>query len=255
VTELDAWQEADLLIRQHGEKAELEAARLADLLLDRGDKGGSQEWEHIKRIIEAKRMAAVLQPPPSHPVSSEEAQVIAVVESLKQNLETAIAAAQVLRPAASDNELIGCFNIGYAGSAFNLVRHSLLFSQVMALMRLWDERKDVHSIPTLVRLLSKLGLVAKLVEREQQASHDTRQTEAVWGVGKGEVPFSPARSTPDRRAHDLRAGVSSPQFLATRARGRSWCDRQRDYRRPDFPRRPGRRVRDLPRVDQRHGPR
>ena len=31
--------------------------------------------------------------------------------------------------------------------------------------------------------------------------------------------------------------------------------RQRDYRRPDFPRRPGRRVRDLPRVDQRHGPR
>ena len=31
VAELDAWQEADLLIRQHGEKAELEAARLAEL--------------------------------------------------------------------------------------------------------------------------------------------------------------------------------------------------------------------------------
>jgi AbiU2 len=230
VTELDAWQEADLLIRQHRENAELEAARLADLMLDRGDKAGSQEWEHIKRIIEAKRVAAVLQPPPPRPVSPEEDEVIAVAERIKQNLVTAIAAGQVLRPAASDTELIGCFNIGCAGDAFNLVRHSLLFSQVMALMRLWDKRKDVHSIPTLVRLLSKPGLVAKLVERERQASHDTRQEETVLGEGKTKLPFSPARSTPDQREHELRAEVSSWLGKVRTVQGCAEISRLRNYR-------------------------
>jgi hypothetical protein len=161
-------------------------------------------------------------------VSSEEAEVTAVAESLKQNLETAIASGQVLRPAASDNELIGCFNIGYAGDAFNLVRHSLLFSQVMALMRLWDEKN--RSIPTLVRLLSKPGLVAKLVERERQASHDTRQVEMVLGEGKSELPFSPARSTPDQREHQLRAGVSSLRGKVRTVKGCAEIIRLRNYR-------------------------
>jgi hypothetical protein len=122
-------------------------------MLDRGDKAGFQKWEFIRKFIEATRVAAALQPHMSdlsstRPVSPEEDEVITVAERIKQNLVTAIAAGQVLRPAASDKDLIECFNIGYAGDAFNLVRHSLLFFQVMALMRLWDERKDVHSIPT-----------------------------------------------------------------------------------------------------------
>ena len=50
-------------------------------------------------------------------------------------------------------------------------------------------------------------------------------------------------------AIDQRAGLHG------RPRTQGACARQRDYRRSDFPRRPGRRVQDLPRVDQRHGPR
>jgi hypothetical protein len=238
VTKLNVSQEADLLIRQHGENAELEAARLADLMRDRGDKAGSEEWQWVRWVIEATRVAAAIQPPPhmsdlssARPVSSEEDEVIAVAERIKQDLVTAIAAGEILCPAASDNELIGCFNIGYAGDAFNLVRHSLLFSQVMALTRLWDKRKDVHSIPTLVRLLSKSGVVAKLVQRERQASHDTKQAETtLFGEGKSERPFSAARSTPDQREHELRAGVSSWLGKVRTVKGCAEIFRLQNYR-------------------------
>ena len=37
VSNLDIWRAANLLIREHGADAELEAARLQDLMLDRGD--------------------------------------------------------------------------------------------------------------------------------------------------------------------------------------------------------------------------
>lgn len=216
MTVRDVGREADLLIRQHGENAELEAARLAGLMLDRGDKAGSQEWEWVRLFIAAMRVNAALQPPPqmsdlssARPVSSEEAEVIAFAQRMKQDLVMAIAAEQVFRPAASDNELIECFNIGFAGDAFNLVRHSLLFFQAMALMRLWDDTRGVHSIPRLARLLRDGQLVAKLVARERQATHDTRRAETSLGEGERKLPFSAARSTPDQRERELRTKLSS----------------------------------------------
>jgi hypothetical protein len=128
---------------------------------------------------------------------------------MKQDLTMAIAPEQVFRPAASDNELIKCFNIAFAGDAFNLVRHSLLFFQVMALMRLWDVRRDVHSIPRLAHLLRDTGLVAKLVARERQATHDTRRAETSLGEGEKKLPFTAARSTPDQRQRELLTRLSS----------------------------------------------
>lgn len=40
VSDLDIWRAANLLIRRHGANAELEAAKCADLMLDRGDDEG-----------------------------------------------------------------------------------------------------------------------------------------------------------------------------------------------------------------------
>ena len=40
VSDLDIWRAANLLIRKHGADAELEAAKRADLMLDRGDDDG-----------------------------------------------------------------------------------------------------------------------------------------------------------------------------------------------------------------------
>jgi hypothetical protein len=42
-----------MLIRQHGADAELEAARLQDLMIDRGDDGGRLVWARIRRAIVA----------------------------------------------------------------------------------------------------------------------------------------------------------------------------------------------------------
>ena len=39
ISKIDSWRAANLLIRQQGADAELEAARLQDLMLDRGDDG------------------------------------------------------------------------------------------------------------------------------------------------------------------------------------------------------------------------
>jgi hypothetical protein len=51
ITDLDVWRAANLLIRQHGQDAEIEAARKADLMLDRGDRDGEVLWMLIMRAI------------------------------------------------------------------------------------------------------------------------------------------------------------------------------------------------------------
>jgi hypothetical protein len=53
VLEIDIWRAAELLIRRHGANAELEAAKRADLMLDRGDDGGRLLWMRIRRATEA----------------------------------------------------------------------------------------------------------------------------------------------------------------------------------------------------------
>ena len=123
--------------------------------------------------------------------------LVDVAERITQNLRMAIAAEQIMRPAAYDGQLIDCFNVGQAGGAFDLVRHAILYFQVMALMRLWDDTgDDVRSILTLAHLLSDGGLIAKLVDRERRATHDTRLSDTTLGDGEEELPFSVARTTP-----------------------------------------------------------
>jgi hypothetical protein len=46
------WRAANLLIRQHGADAELEAVRLQDLMLDRGDDEGRRMLRRIRRATE-----------------------------------------------------------------------------------------------------------------------------------------------------------------------------------------------------------
>jgi hypothetical protein len=60
MSNLDIWRAANLLIRQHGDSSEIEAARLQILMLDRGDDHGRRVWARIRGAIEALRA-----PPPS----------------------------------------------------------------------------------------------------------------------------------------------------------------------------------------------
>ncbi len=61
ISDLDIWRAANLLIGQHGDEAELAAARRADLMLDRGDLEGQTVWKRIRRAI------VELQAPPTGP--------------------------------------------------------------------------------------------------------------------------------------------------------------------------------------------
>ena len=51
ISDVDIWRAANLLIRRHGEDAEVEAAKRADQMLDRGDLDGSAVWRRIRRAI------------------------------------------------------------------------------------------------------------------------------------------------------------------------------------------------------------
>ena len=51
ISDLNIWRAANLLTRQHGLNAELEAAKRADLMLERGDLDGQAPWKHISRAI------------------------------------------------------------------------------------------------------------------------------------------------------------------------------------------------------------
>ena len=61
IPDLDIWRAANLLIRQHDPDAELEAAKRADLMLERGDFDGQAVWKRIRRAV------VELQAPPSGP--------------------------------------------------------------------------------------------------------------------------------------------------------------------------------------------
>ncbi len=55
-SELDIYRTANLMVEQHGNQAELEAAQRADQLLDNGDMEGSATWRKvIKAIHELQR--------------------------------------------------------------------------------------------------------------------------------------------------------------------------------------------------------
>jgi hypothetical protein len=58
ISDVDIWRAANLLIRKHGANAGLEAAKRADLMLDRGDDEGRILWMRIRRAVET------LQAPP-----------------------------------------------------------------------------------------------------------------------------------------------------------------------------------------------
>jgi hypothetical protein len=49
--DIDIWRAANLLIRQHGENADIVAAQRADLMLERGDPEGRLVWLRIRRAI------------------------------------------------------------------------------------------------------------------------------------------------------------------------------------------------------------
>jgi hypothetical protein len=62
VSDLDIWRAANLLIKRHGADAEIEAARRADLKLERGDRDGLIVWMRIRRAV-----ADVQSPPVGRP--------------------------------------------------------------------------------------------------------------------------------------------------------------------------------------------
>jgi hypothetical protein len=51
ISDLDIWRAANLVIREHGENAEIVATQRADLMLDRGDRDGQLVWLRIRRAI------------------------------------------------------------------------------------------------------------------------------------------------------------------------------------------------------------
>jgi len=52
IPEIEIYRAANLLIERHGSAAAVEAGRLLDLMLDRGDMEGRQVWSRIRRAIE-----------------------------------------------------------------------------------------------------------------------------------------------------------------------------------------------------------
>ena len=59
VSDLDIYRSAAVLIREHGEDAALEAARLADAMLEKGDLDGQRVW---KSVLEAVRELQRMEP-------------------------------------------------------------------------------------------------------------------------------------------------------------------------------------------------
>lgn len=60
--EIDIWRTAQLLIRQHGERAGREAARLGSLAVGKGDLEGERVWAEILKAIKTLLETKTLRP-------------------------------------------------------------------------------------------------------------------------------------------------------------------------------------------------
>ncbi len=58
VPNFDIYRRANLLVKQHGEDAPIEAAMRADATLEAGDLDGSAVWKRILRAIESLQETA-----------------------------------------------------------------------------------------------------------------------------------------------------------------------------------------------------
>ncbi len=50
--DLDIYRSAQVLVKQHGQDASIEAAMRADAMLDKGDMDGYAVWKRIVRAVE-----------------------------------------------------------------------------------------------------------------------------------------------------------------------------------------------------------
>jgi hypothetical protein len=51
IPDADIWRAANLLIREHGDAAEVTAAKRAGEMLDQGDGDGQLVWQRIRRAV------------------------------------------------------------------------------------------------------------------------------------------------------------------------------------------------------------
>ena len=61
ISDLDIYRSANVIIRQHGEDAPIEATMRADAMLERGDLDGCAVW---RRILRATETLLAEHPPP-----------------------------------------------------------------------------------------------------------------------------------------------------------------------------------------------
>jgi hypothetical protein len=53
IAEIDIWRTANLLIQQHGNGAQWEAARLGDLAIENGDPEGERVWVEVLKAVKS----------------------------------------------------------------------------------------------------------------------------------------------------------------------------------------------------------
>ncbi len=51
-SDLDIWRSANVLVKQHGRDAPIEAAMRADAMLEKGDLDGYAVWKRIVKAVE-----------------------------------------------------------------------------------------------------------------------------------------------------------------------------------------------------------
>ncbi len=62
MSRINIYRSANVLIRQHGEDAAIEAAMRADAMLEKGDLEGQAVWKRIVRAVEPLRFIHCISP-------------------------------------------------------------------------------------------------------------------------------------------------------------------------------------------------
>ena len=93
-----------------------------------------------------------------------------ILDSINRDMRMAIAIHQIYVKSAHDDNIISKYNNSHAANAFNVVRDNLFYSEILALMRIWDYGKDAFSIPNIIKRLRKSEVRDAIIGRRRKAN-------------------------------------------------------------------------------------
>lgn len=114
------------------------------------------------------------------------ASIVQILEAITSNTKHALASHSINRLPSSDRGLLDKFKDTYAAYVFNFLRNQTSLSTILALSRVWDQTRDVRSIPHLLPFLNDATVIDAIIARRRDSEFTLASEATILNPGEHE---------------------------------------------------------------------